>query len=317
MNSKINIMSKFVSLVFLVAILNAYSVENKYSIFNVSKNARSNALSGMHLLSNNVSGIFVQPINLNNNIQGDSYFSYLSYFNNSVKVLQFAFCINNNSNNNISIGIVNRKVNNNFSTVYAWNYTDSGPLFNDINYSNISEFSDNEVGFLISFSSKLKSSFSINIKLKPLYHKLYSNFAYGFGTDIILVKEIKRFNFILGFDNLVSFKKWNNGTEEIFLPSIYLNSSYNLNDKLFIFIESDSYSNFKYGIEHKIRKFFFIRYGSNNQDDLSLGLGVSTDILNFNYSYFKYKDLDIPSFRQYSLTFKLKGLKKLYKNLNI
>ena len=50
----------------------------------------------MHLLSSNVSGVFAQPINLNHNIRGDSYFSYLSYFDNSVKVLQVAFCLKSN-----------------------------------------------------------------------------------------------------------------------------------------------------------------------------------------------------------------------------
>lgn len=317
MNLKINIISKYISSFILVAILNAYSIENSYSIFNVSNDARSNALSGMHLLSNNISGVFVQPINLNNDIKGDSYFSYLSYFDSAVKVLQIAYCIKSNDKKNISFGIVNRRVSDIFNTENAWNYSNDGPSFNNINYSNISNFSDSEIGFLISISSKLKSSFSLNVKLKPLYHKLYSNFAYGFGADIIIVKEIKKFNFIVGLENILSFKKWDNGTEEIYSPKLFINSSYNLNEKMFFFIESDNYSNFKYGIEHRLRNFLFIRYGYNKQKDLSLGLGIETEVVNFNYSYVQFEDLDIPYFKQYSLTFKFKGLKKLYKDFRI
>ena len=155
------------------------------------------------------------------------------------------------------------------------------------------------------------------MKLKPLYHKLYSNFAYGFGTDIILLKEVKKFNFILGLEGFLSFKKWDNGTEEIYHPSFYVNSSYNFNEKIFIFIESDNNSNFKCGVEHKFRNFLFIRYGYNKQEDLSLGMGIESEVINFNYSYVQFKDVDIPNFKQYSLIFKLKGLKKLYKDLKI
>tara|TARA_Y100000994_G_scaffold224043_1_gene205388 strand:- start:1151 stop:2104 length:954 start_codon:yes stop_codon:yes gene_type:complete len=317
MNLKINIIFRYFSFFLFVAILNAYSIGNNNSIFQVAKDARSNSLSGMHLLSSNVSGVFAQPINLNHNIRGDSYFSYLSFFDNSVKVLQVAFCLKSNEKNNISFGIINRKIDDISNTQIAWSYSDYGPSFNNIDYSSISSFSDNEIGFLISISSRFKSLFSFNLKLKPLYHKLYSNFAYGFGTDLIVAREFKKFNLILGLENLLSFKKWDNGTEEIYQPSIYLNSSYNFNQKLFIFIESDNHSNFKYGIEHKFRKFLFIRCGYNNQQDLSLGAGIDTEVVNFNYSYVQYKDLDIPQFKQYSLTFKFNGLRNLYKDLKI
>ena len=55
----------------------------------------------------------------------------------------------------------------------------------------------------------------------------------------------------------------------------------------------------------------------NNQQDLSLGVGIDTEVVNFSYSYVQYKDLDIPQFKQYSLTFKFKGLRNLYEDLKI
>ena len=297
--------------------LNAYSINNNNSVFNISKNARSNSLSGIHTLSNNVSGIFNQPINLNYNIKGDSYFSYLSYFNNSINIFQFALCLKNNENNNISVGIVRRSIDDNFNTNNAWQYNDNGPSFNDIDYSNISKFTDNEIGFLISMSSKLTSKLSIDFKFKPLYHEIFSNFAYGFGTDVILLKSINNFNFIIGVEDVLSFKKWNNGTDEIYNPKVYLTCSYNYRNKLLLLFEANSYTDIKIGVEHVFNKLFFVRYGYSNYNDLSLGLGIETDAINFNYSYLKFNDSNIPHVYQYSLILKLEGIKKVYKGLKI
>ena len=77
-------------------LLNAYYVENNNSIFKVSNNARINSIGGLHILSNEISGVFNQPIALNNNIKGNSYYSYLKYFDNIINVHQLGFCVLDN-----------------------------------------------------------------------------------------------------------------------------------------------------------------------------------------------------------------------------
>ena len=309
-------MSKIYVILFF-AFLNAYSINNNNSIFNISKNARSNSLSGIHSLSNNVSGIFNQPINMDYRIKGDTYFSYFSYFNNSVDVLQFALCLKSEDKSNLSVGILRRNIKDNFNTENAWIYSDNGPSFNGIDYSNISKFSDSEIGFLVSISSKITPSLSINFKLKPNYHKVLSKFAYGFGTDILIHKNINEFNFILGIKDVLSFKKWNNGTEEVYNPILYINASYNFKDKFLLFLETNTFKDKSFGAEHIINKIFFIRYGYNNLKNISFGVGVETEAINFNYCYLKFDDSNISYVNQYSLILKLEGMKKIYKGLKI
>ena len=63
--------------------LSASIINNYNSIYYLSKNPKSNSLGGIHTLSNNISGVFYQPLS-RKNIKGDSYFSYLSQFDNSI-----------------------------------------------------------------------------------------------------------------------------------------------------------------------------------------------------------------------------------------
>ena len=71
------------------------SVLNNYnSIYYLAKNPKSHSLGGIHTLSNNVSGVFYQPLS-RNNIEGDTFFSYLNQFSNSININfdYFVICI--------------------------------------------------------------------------------------------------------------------------------------------------------------------------------------------------------------------------------
>ena len=309
-------MLKIIFVVLFFQMLNGYSINSNNSIYNVSKNARINSLGGMHILSNNVSGIFKQPINLNSQMKGDSYYSYISYFDNSVNIIQFAVCIKSNKKQNISIGILKRSISDNFNTANAWNYDNDGPGYNDINYSQIGTFSDHEIGFIAAISHKISPTFSLNVKLKPNYHKIYSNFAYGFGTDIIILKRFKNVDLIFGVEDIISFKKWDNGTEEVYRISSYFNCSFH-SDKFLLFVESNNEKYVMYGFEYNLNKFFLLRCGYDKNKYPTMGIGVETNVANFDYSYIRIENNIFDYVKQYSLIIKFDGIKKVYKGLKI
>ena len=85
----------------------------------------------------------------------------------------------------------------------------------------------------------------------------------------------------------------------------------------FLFLETDSSADRKFGAEHIINKLFFIRYGYNNFKNLSFGVGIETEAINFNYCYLKFNDSNISYVNQYTLVLKLEGMKKIYKGLKI
>ena len=113
----------------------------EYSIYNLSNNPETNSLGGLHIPSNNIDGLFNQPINFNNQkIKGNSFYSYSSHFNKSFDVFQFGYCIHHTANRNLSFGIIQKSITNNFQTNSSWEYHSGGPSFDEIDYMLISEF---------------------------------------------------------------------------------------------------------------------------------------------------------------------------------
>ena len=304
---------RFLLIIFFVNILNAYKVDNNNSIFNVSNNAKINALGGLHIMSDDVSGLFKQPVNLENYNKGDSYYSYLKYFENLFHVYQFGICIVSNKDKNISFGILKRSINNIPNTSDAWTFNENGPDFNQINYNQIKKMSDNEIGFLVSYSRQLLKELSFDLKIKPTLHIINNKKAHGIGLDIILVKKHLKANFILGCEDLFLYKKWDGGASEKYNLNPFINLSFYVN-KLFISIEHSKNSNFNYGFEYEIYKQFFIRFSNEK----TFGLGIKTNVIDFDFAYIPDNFLkSYKTLTQYSLIIKLDGIKKLYKELEI
>ena len=172
---------------------------------------------------------------------------------------------------------------------------------------------DNELGFLVSYSRKILSEISFDLKIKPSLHIINNKKAYGIGADIILVKKYHNADFIFGCEDLFSYKKWSMGTSEKYNMNPYFNVSFNIK-KLFISMEISKYSNLNYGFEYKISNQFFFRLGNER----TFGLGIKTNVVDFNFAYIPDNFLKShKTLTQYSLIIKLDGIRKLYKELEI
>ena len=303
-------------LIIFLSILYSSSADSN-SIYTLNNNAQTSSLGGLHILSNDINGLFNQPIDLNSQkLRGNSYYSYSSHFNNIFDIFQFGYCIRHDNEGNISFGIIKKSIKNNYKTNNSWLFNSGGPSFSEIDYSSISTFSDHEIGFLISISNKLSYSSSINFKVKPSIHTIDNNIAYGLAYDIIYFRKINKIDFILGVEDLFSLKKWENGENERYNLKAFSNVSFNFKKLLFsLELNQDLHS--VYGLDYYISEFLSIRCGYNKLNDLTFGFGLRTEVFKFDYAYVNIENDFINNINQYAITLNLEGLKKLYKNIGI
>ena len=262
------------------------SSNNYESIYNLSSNARNAAMGGIHISSNSVSSLFDAPLSFDveNLYNNDVFFSFNNQYNNNIEVMHFAYCIYSSEKNKLGFGLVNRLIDNNFNTSYAWQDNGDGiPTQDEIDYNQIFKFKDQEIGLLISYNHYLneKSAFAINIK--PLYHSIGGLSATGFGLDAMYTRKTNLGNTSLILSDLWSTKKWDFGEVEKLKPTVYLNSKFDYG-KIILCIEFDSNSNGYGGIEYSANRMISLRIGSNKFYN-SLGVGLDLDFITFDYVY--------------------------------
>ena len=261
------------------------------NIYQLNSSTRNTSLGGTHISSNNLSSIFDSPLRFDsgnsNNLMNKSnfYFAYHNQYHNQVDVLHFGYCAYSSKEMNLGIGLVSRKIENNFNTNNSWIDNGDGiPNQDEIDYNQIYKFNDQEIGFLISYNRKLTNSI-LAVNLKPTYHSIDNISSSGISFDIFYMKDIKLGKCTFGLQNIGSFKKWENGTTETFEPSIFINSEFELN-KFLLCMEFNSDYNLIGGIEYNLNDLIDIRLGSNSTY-ISMGFGLKTNFANIDYAYIK------------------------------
>ena len=300
-------------IVILLSLLVPNSINNYNSIYYLSKNPKSNSLSGIHTLSNNISGVFYQPFS-RKNIKGDTFFSYVNQFDNSINIIQFGYCISHDKEKNISIGFINRRINDMYDTSQAWNPLNDldEPNFNEIDYDNIKDLSYKNFGFTISYNKFLKKNI-ISVKIKPHYESIQSTNSMGIDLDVMLYKEINNIHFIGGVNDLISYKRWDTGIIENNKLNYFVSTSVNASN-IGLFIEANSLYNERIGFQYNYKNILAIRFSTNIDEDFSYGLGLDLKAVEFSYVYIPINN-KIGDINQINLSFKLSGLEQLKEKL--
>ena len=182
------------------------------SIFNSAKSPRINALGGCHYLSNNISDVFYNPINFESSIHKKPYFSYYNTINSSIDIFQFSYNILENNFQKLNFGLIRRQISNLNNTNSAWlieQDNDGIPDYNEVDYSQVYNFQDEELGVLLSYSHR-KNDYNFNLKSKPIFHFIDNHNAYGLEIDFYLSRSFKNINLIFGLIDY-SYKRWDNG----------------------------------------------------------------------------------------------------------
>ena len=143
--------NRFLCLFFIISSVFSKQINSSNSIFYSANSPRVNSLGGCIFSSNNISDVFNNPLNLNSAINNKTYFSFFNYLNNTVNVFQFTYKISISNQHSMNIGLVSRVIKNNYNTTLAWIPQGSSPQYEEIDYGNIYNFTDEEISLLLSY----------------------------------------------------------------------------------------------------------------------------------------------------------------------
>ena len=269
-------------------------------IFEFSKDARLNAMgqSGVSF-ANGPSAIFVNPANLNMNSANTMFLSHQDLFSGLVKINLLAKSFHLKSENTLSFGFIRRVVEDIPNTANAVsNFVSDIP----IDYSQITYFDHQEIGFITSYSGEFYQNHTIGLNFKTIYNFIDSYSAYGFGLDVGYKRDLSpKLSFgVFLQDITTTVIKWNTGTTEIIPPRIVFGKHYS-NRSLIISADIGArlfgeYSNdgvnllwhsieYHFGCEYTLFELISLRGGSSSLYQYSLGFGLKHNLLDFDYAY--------------------------------
>ena len=290
----------YLIIIFLSVLLGNNNQSN--SIYFFSKNARTLSISSIHSISNDINGLFYQPINNQKNIKGNSYLSYSSIYDNQFSVLQLGYCLKSNDKRNISIGFIKRDINNLYDTNNAWDYNQYLiPDLNNIDYENISNLLYEDIGFVVNYDKYNKNKI-INLKFKPYYSRIASNESFGIDIDLMYSIINNNYTIILGAENLISEKKWGSSIYERNDLKYFFSNSIKINQVTF-FSEFNNIDSKKIALEYNLNNIIYIRFGYDNKNKETFGFGLSSDIFDINYAYFN-SEFNLGASSQVSILFR-------------
>ena len=279
-------MKSILSIIF-ISYLFMNPISDSMNINSLSISAKSSAMGGVYI-----------PLGANQTIN----FSHLSQFGGiyTLDALQY--------NNMLFIvhGIEDIP-----NTLDAWTYNAAGPNAHEIDYSKISDFDAKDYNFI--FSRIIKNQY--NISLKSTVSKIYNEFGYGLGFNVLTTKKnFKGFNYYLGLYDILSFKIWTNKSisennmfelyvpqlmfslERIFLQSLNVLTLYSLyND------ENNNIIDYRFGSRIRLTENLDVLFGKSTFNKFAFGFSISDKLFNMDYCYIVSSE-DLPFENSYNIS---------------
>ena len=264
----------------IVIFIFSFSFSNNDNVYSLISNPRNISIGKIHASIDNISNTFDSPILLNNN--NNIYLSVDRYIN-LYSVYYLSYCLYAKKKSNLLLGMVRREINDNFNTNSAWE-DDGYPDLEDIDYTQIYNFSDKETGLLIAYNRLIDNNFIMGINFKPIFHRIDNISGIGLSFDVRYVIKMKKNQISFGVDNILAFKKWDTGLLEKFDLNGYLATAINISDRNIVFYEYNMNNGSKLGFETKIIDNLFIRTGLN-KNDFTFGFGLQLKNIDLDYAY--------------------------------
>jgi hypothetical protein len=184
-----------------------------------------------------------------------------------------------------------------------------------LDYSKITEFSDQDWAFYLSFSKKHSENFYYGASIKIIRRDIAEYSANGIGFDVGAI-YIPFENFSVGAnlqDITTTLVAWNTGRNELISPTAKIGAAYGvdiLNGRLTPALDFDvRFENRRYastfhlgavsfdmhaGFEFNYNNLFSVRAGYNDVKQFTVGAGIKLPKLNIDYSFarFNMSELD-------------------------
>lgn len=197
----------------------------------------------------------------------------------------------------------------------------TGQIIYDINlpsarldYSKITEFSDQDWAFYLTFAKKQTDKFFYGGNVKIIYRSIAEYSAYGVGFDVgALYSPFENFSLGANLQDITStFVTWSTGRTELITPTAKVGSAYQfefLGGKFIPAIDLDiRFENRQYasefhvgpvsfdahaGLEYNFKNLFMVRAGYNDVKQFTIGAGIKLPKLNIDYSFARFSQSDL------------------------
>lgn len=183
-----------------------------------------------------------------------------------------------------------------------------------LNYDKITEFSDQDWAFYLSFAKIHSENFYYGASVKIIYKDIAEFNAYGVGFDVGAI-YLPFENFSVGAnlqDITTTLVSWNTGLNELISPTAKIGAAYGLhvlNGTLTPALDFDvRFENRQYastfhmgpvsfdmhaGLEFNYNNLFSIRGGYNDVKQFTVGAGIKLPKLNIDYSFARFNMAEI------------------------
>lgn len=183
-----------------------------------------------------------------------------------------------------------------------------------LDYSKITEFSDQDWAFYLTFAKRHSDKFYYGANVKIIYRKIAEYTAYGVGFDVgALYTPFE--DFYLGAnlqDITTTLVSWSTGRNELITPTAKIGAAYGINiiggrftpalDFDVRFENRRFASNFNVGpvsfdmhagFEFNYKNIFAVRAGYNDVKQFTIGAGIKLPKLNIDYSFARFNASEV------------------------
>ena len=304
---------RFLLSILLIKLLAAYTVKYGGEFYMDGQNARNAAMGGYSVSFSDGSN----PALLVHSSEPSVHFSYKNKFTGLANINSFSY-LYWGENSPIYISLLSRRVNHIPDTRSAWmDDGDSTPEIGEINYFNIEEISQQEIGVKIA-SIRTYNQIIFGINVKPFYTGLAEYNAWGLSGDIAAIyHKYKKAEFSLRIEDIINFKSWNTSTIETFRPLIKAGVRIQFLSLLFGVeagsrLEQNSRLNYHGGVEFQQHENLFLRGGISGDSKFSVGIGFHLKMVGIDYAYvYPPKDYPFQASHIISTSFYLEKLNQL------
>ena len=304
---------KFFLCILFINLLGAYNVKYGGEFYMDGQNARNAGMGGYSVSFSDGSN----PALLVHSSEPSVHFSHKNKFTGLADVNSFSY-LYQGENSPIFVSLLSRTVKHIPDTRSAWvDDGDSTPEIGEINYFNIEEISQQEIGVKIA-SIRTYNQIIFGINVKPFYTGLAEYNAWGLSGDIAAIySPFNKYEFCLRIEDIINFKSWNTGMIETFRPLITAGVRIQFSSLMFGFesgsrVEERTRLNYHTGVEFKQHENLFLRAGISNDSKFSVGIGIHLTMVGIDYAYVQPpKDYPLDGSHIISTSFYLEKLNQI------
>ena len=310
----------FVSLTFLTSTLLGQTVVGKYAgeFLALGVGGRALGMGGTHVaLVNDVTAGYWNPAGLARINYPQVMLMHEEHFGDLVNYNYAAVAIPYGKDMSFGLSVIRLGVDGIPDTRDAL-YDSNGDGVLDINtdqldYSLISEFSNTDWAFYLTFAKRHSSKFTWGANVKFIFRDLAEESATGIGFDVGATYQPMQ-NLYLGAnvqDVTTTLVAWTTGRNELITPTIKFGAAYALHmlggrimpavDMDMRFEGRDYASQFNvgpvsvdphFGLEYSYDELFAVRAGYNDVKQFTIGAGITLPKLQIDYSFARFNEAE-------------------------